>query len=201
MRPAVVATPILFTDVRFTSIKHRFVTTKALNRHYFFDILLFDIYAWFWHWIFHRFWTTLASNLDLIFHHFSSKCPFLGMLFFHQFLEWFLKGFGSILWCIWDLLGTSGVDPRTDLRVSWALSRVLGRPVGRPGGGLGPFWWFWGRYGTILIEFTPILGWFLHPIYTISPLFRTSSTHPSNPKSRHGGGLGRRPLDIQYDAV
>ena len=45
MRPAVVATPILFTDVRFTSVKHRFVTTKALNRHYVFNIFLFDIYA------------------------------------------------------------------------------------------------------------------------------------------------------------
>ena len=45
MRPAVVASPLLFTDVRFTSVKHKFVTTKALNRHYFFKIFLFDINA------------------------------------------------------------------------------------------------------------------------------------------------------------
>ena len=43
IRPAVVATPLLFTDVRFTKVKRRFVTTMALNRHYIFKIFLFDI--------------------------------------------------------------------------------------------------------------------------------------------------------------
>ena len=45
MRAAVVATPLIFTDVRFTSVKHRFVTTKALNRHYFFKLFLVDFNA------------------------------------------------------------------------------------------------------------------------------------------------------------
>ena len=38
MRAAVVATPLLFTDVRFTSTKHRSVTTLALNLPYYFNI-------------------------------------------------------------------------------------------------------------------------------------------------------------------
>ena len=45
MRAAVVATPLLFTDVRFTPVKHTFVTTMALNQHYFFKTFLFDFNA------------------------------------------------------------------------------------------------------------------------------------------------------------
>ena len=40
MRAAVVATPLLFTDVRFTPMKNRFVTTLDLNRHYYFNLFL-----------------------------------------------------------------------------------------------------------------------------------------------------------------
>ena len=45
MRAAVVATPLLFTDVRGTSIKYWSVTTLALNRHYYFIYLLFSALA------------------------------------------------------------------------------------------------------------------------------------------------------------
>ena len=45
MRAPVVATLLLFTDVRFTEVKHMFMTTMALNQHYFFKTFLFDFNA------------------------------------------------------------------------------------------------------------------------------------------------------------
>ena len=141
MRPAVVATPILFTDVRFTLVKHILVTTKALNRHCFFKIFLFDINAWIWHWFFHRFWITLASILGPIFHHFSWHCPFLDMLFLHRFLEWFLNGF----WI--DFVMHLG--PARRLRggpANW-LSGVLGA-LARLGAAC---WASWGRSWAVLV--------------------------------------------------
>ena len=165
MRAAVVATPLIFTDVRFTSVKHRFVTTKALNRHYFFKLFLVDFNAWIWQCFLHRFWTTLASILGPIFHHFSGKCRFLAIFFFIIFCNGFWISFLLILCAICGLLGASGVDPRIDFWLPWSSSRVLGRPGARPGGCLGPFWSSWGRSGTIFTDFTPLLVSILHSIH------------------------------------
>ena len=166
MRQAVVATPTLFTDVRLTSIKYRFVTTKALNRHYFFKIFLFDINAWIWHWFFHRFWITLASILGPIFDHFSWKCPFFGMLFFHRFLEWILKGF----WI--DFV--SHLGPARRLRggpANW-LSGVLGA-LARLGAAC---WSSWGRSWAVLVILGTLWEYF-NRFYTNFEMIFTPHLH------------------------
>ena len=70
----------------------------------------------------------LAMILVLIYIIFAEGVRFLACDFFNDFWNGFRTGFGSILYPIWDLLGASGVDPRTNFRLSCASSRVFKAP-------------------------------------------------------------------------
>ena len=89
MRAAVVATLLLFTDVRFTWVKHRFVTTLALNRHYYF-IGFFSISSSEFDMDFCTdFGTTLASILGTISIIFRVSVRFWACFFFIDFWNGF----------------------------------------------------------------------------------------------------------------